>query len=107
LYDHETQGIGRFQNLVQDDIVDVASARAWDLISVNPQLAQPIPMRAHYLAGATLSLLAWSIENDLPLSPRHMAQYLTAPPGLHFSDATPLENVTSDGIAPASQAGLI
>jgi hypothetical protein len=29
-----------------------------------------------FFAGAVLSLLAWWLENDMPLSPHSMAQYL-------------------------------
>jgi AcrR family transcriptional regulator len=88
------EGIGRFQKQVKDYIVDVASTRVRDLTSANPQLAQPIVMHAHYVAGATLSLLAWWLENDLPLSPRHMAQYLMSPHGLPLSGPPPREKTS-------------
>jgi AcrR family transcriptional regulator len=83
------EGIGRFQNLVKNYIVEVASARAPHLTSANQLLTRPIAMHAHYVAGATLSLLAWWLANDLPFSPRQMAQYLMSPHGLILSAPIP------------------
>jgi AcrR family transcriptional regulator len=88
------EGVGRFQKLVKDYIIDVASTWVRDLTSANSQPAQPIVMHAHYVAGATLSLLAWWLENNLPLSPRHMAQYLMSPHGLLRSGPAPLEKTS-------------
>ena len=85
-------GIGRFQNLIKNYIVDVASARARDLTSANQP--RQIEMHAHVVAGATLGLLAWWIENDLPFSPRQMAQYLMAPHGMLVSAPAPLEKTS-------------
>jgi hypothetical protein len=88
------EGIARFQRVVKDYIVDVASARARNLTAANQQLAQPITLHAHYVAGATLSVLAWWIENDRPLSPRQMAEYLISPHGLLVSAPTPVEKTS-------------
>jgi hypothetical protein len=38
----------------------------------------PLAMHVQFFSGAVLSLLAWWLENDLPLSPYQMAQYLLA-----------------------------
>jgi AcrR family transcriptional regulator len=86
------EGTGRFRNLIKEYIVDVASARARDLTSANQP--RQIEMHAHFVAGATLSLLAWWIENDLPFSPRQMAQYLMSPHGMLVSAPTPQEKTS-------------
>jgi hypothetical protein len=41
----------------------------------------PIAMHVHFVAGATLSLLAWWLEHDMPFTPHQMAQYLLSPHG--------------------------
>jgi hypothetical protein len=33
-------------------------------------------MHVQFFAGAVLSVLAWWLEHDMPLSPQQMAQYL-------------------------------
>ncbi len=70
------EGIGRFQKLVKDYIAEQASAKVCELTPANQHLAVPSAMHVQFFAGAFLSLLAWWLENDMPLSPHHMAQYL-------------------------------
>ncbi len=72
-------GVGRFQKLIKEYIAELASARARELPAAGQHLSVPPDMHAHFVAGAALSLLAWWIENDMPLSPRQMAQYLLSP----------------------------
>jgi len=67
------EGIGRFQKLVKEYIAEQASA--------NQHFAVPPAMHVQFFAGAVLSLLAWWLENDMPLSPHHMAQYLLSVSG--------------------------
>jgi hypothetical protein len=52
-------------------------------------------MHAQFVAGAAVSLLAWWLENDMPLSPHQMAQYLLAPHGLSATAAPPRELPTA------------
>lgn len=70
------EGIGRFQKLIKEYIAEQVSTnvRAWP--PANQPLAVPLAMHAHFVAGAFLGLLAWWLENGMPLSPHHMAQYL-------------------------------
>ena len=70
------EGVGRFQKLIKDYIVEQASAAmpAWG--SHHQQVAAPLEMQVHFFAGAVLSLLAWWLENGMPLTPHQMAQYL-------------------------------
>jgi len=70
------EGIGRFQKLVKDYIAEVAEAKVRESPAANQRLAVPLAMHVQFLAGAILGLLAWWLENDMPLSPHHMAQYL-------------------------------
>ena len=70
------EGIGRFQKLVKDYIAEVAEAKVRELTPANEHLTVPLAMHVQFVAGAVLSLLAWWLENDMPLSPRSMAQYL-------------------------------
>ncbi|HEY7834158.1 MAG TPA: TetR/AcrR family transcriptional regulator C-terminal domain-containing protein [Ktedonobacterales bacterium] len=83
------EGIGRFQKLVKDYIVDIATgngresasgAHAATRTSAIPA-AIAAEMHAHVVAGAALSLVGWWLEHDMPLTPRQMAQYLLAPHG--------------------------
>ena len=75
------EGIGRFQKLLKEYIAEVVSAKVHELPHANQHFAVPIDMHAHFVAGATLSLLAWWLENDMPFTPHQMAQYLLSPHG--------------------------
>ena len=70
------EGIGRFQKLVKDYLVEQGEAKMRELTPPNQQLAVPPAMYVQYLAGAVISTLAWWLEHDMPHSPQHMAQYL-------------------------------
>ncbi len=79
------EGIGRFQKLVKDYIAEQALAKVRELTPANQHFAVPPAMHVQFFAGAFLSLLAWWLENDMPLSPHHMAQYLLAVSGTSSS----------------------
>jgi AcrR family transcriptional regulator len=81
------EGVGRFQQLIKEHVADVASASVRTLPQVKQQLAVPLAMHAQFVAGAAVSLLTWWLENDMPLSPRQMAQYLLSP---HSTTPAPL-----------------
>jgi len=70
------EGISRFQKLVKDYIAEVAEAKVRELTPTNHSFAVPPAMHVQFVAGAVLSLLTWWLENDMPLSPNQMAQYL-------------------------------
>jgi len=76
------EGVSPFQNMLKQHILSVVSANTRELSPDRLQPAVPPAMHAQFVAGATLSLLAWWLENDMPLSPRQMAQYLLAPHGV-------------------------
>jgi AcrR family transcriptional regulator len=73
------EGIGRFQKLLKQYIAEVIAAKGHVLPQTNQHFAVPIDMHAHYIAGATLSLMAWWLEHDMPFTPHQMAQYLLSP----------------------------
>ena len=73
------EGIGRFQRLVKEYITEMVSAKVHELPATNQHFTVPIDMHAHFVAGSTLSLLAWWLENDMPFTPHQMAQYLLSP----------------------------
>jgi hypothetical protein len=75
------EGVGRFQKLVKEYVAEVVAAKVPELPPGNQHLAVPLDMHAHYIAGAALSLMAWWLEHDMPLSPHQMAQYLFSPHG--------------------------
>lgn len=81
------EGVGRFQKLLKEYIAELASAKARELPPASPPLTVPIAMHAQFVAGAAVSLLAWWLENDMPLSPHQMAQYLLSPHGTAASAA--------------------
>lgn len=72
------EGNSRFQKRIKDYVVEVAETRLREAPPANQKPAMPLAMHAHFLAGAVLSLLAWWLENDMPLSPHQMARYLLA-----------------------------
>jgi AcrR family transcriptional regulator len=79
------EGIGRFQKLVKDYIAEQALAKVRELPPANQHFAFPPAMQVHFFAGAFLSLLAWWLENDMPLSPHQMAQYVLSVAGTSSS----------------------
>lgn len=85
------QGVGRFQKLVKEYIVEVASAKMRELAPAKKHVTIPIAMHVQFFAGAVLSLLAWWLENDMPFSPHQMAQYL-----LSFHSALPASTTMHD-----------
>jgi tetracycline repressor-like protein len=72
------EGIGRFQKLVKDYIAEVVETRGSVLLPAQQSSSLPLDMHVQFFAGAVLSLLAWWLENDMPLTPHQMAQYLLA-----------------------------
>ncbi|GHO47780.1 TetR/AcrR family transcriptional regulator [Ktedonospora formicarum] len=70
------EGIGRFQELIKKYVAEVALVKLHKLAPANESFTFPLAMQVQCFAGAVLSLLAWWLENDMPLSPHHMAQYL-------------------------------
>ena len=48
------------------------------MISAHQPSWAPLAMHVQFFSGAVLSLLAWWLENDMPLSSYQMAQYLLA-----------------------------
>jgi AcrR family transcriptional regulator len=81
------EGIGRFQKLMKEYIAEVVADKMPELPPSNQHFAVPIDMHAHYIAGATLSLMAWWLEHDMPFTPHQMAQYLLSPHGTLASPA--------------------
>jgi len=72
------KGIGSFQKLFKDYLVKQAEIKIRAFTSNKKQPPFPPAFHAHYLAGAVISTLAWWLENGMPYSPHHMAQYLLA-----------------------------
>ncbi len=75
------EGVGRFQNLVKDYIAEVAMTQAHGLHAGGIQPGLPLEMHARFVSGGALSLLAWWLDHDMPLTPFQMAQFLMAPNG--------------------------
>jgi AcrR family transcriptional regulator len=76
------EGNGRFQKLVKDYIADVVQDKLGAVMAAHEGSIVPDAMRVQFLAGGVLSLLAWWLENDMPLSSYQMARYLLS---LHTS----------------------
>lgn len=72
------EGVVRFQLMVKDYVAEVVESRAAGMIAAHQPAWAPLAMHVQFFSGAVLSLLAWWLENDMPLSPRQMAQYLLA-----------------------------
>jgi AcrR family transcriptional regulator len=72
------EGVARFQQMVKNYVAKVVQTRAAGVIPPSESRGIPLEMHVQFFAGAVLSLLTWWLENDMPLSPRQMAQYLLA-----------------------------
>src|SRR6516165_6206151 len=88
------EGIGHFQKLLREYIAEVVSTKVGELPQANQHFAVPLDMHAHFVSGATLSLLAWWLEHDMPFSPHQMAQYLLSPHGGLSSSSCALGGTT-------------
>ncbi|HEY7092720.1 MAG TPA: TetR/AcrR family transcriptional regulator C-terminal domain-containing protein [Ktedonobacterales bacterium] len=76
------EGVARFQRLIKDYVAEVVEAQAASVIAAHQPAWAPLAMHVQFFSGAVLSLLAWWLENDLPLTPYQMAQYLLARHGV-------------------------
>ncbi len=70
------EGIGEFQKLVKEYLVEQGEAKVREFTRADQHLAVPPAMYVQYVAGAVISTLAWWLEHDMPHSPGRMAQYL-------------------------------
>jgi len=70
------EGVARFQRLVKDYVAEVVETRAAGVIAAHQPAWAPLAMHVQFFSGAVLSLLAWWLENEMPLTPYQMAQYL-------------------------------
>jgi AcrR family transcriptional regulator len=81
------EGVARFQRLVKDYVAEVVETRAADVIAAHQPSWAPLAMHVQFFSGAVLSLLAWWLENEMPLTPYQMAQYLLARHGAAIDPA--------------------
>lgn len=70
------EGIGRFQKLVKEYIIEMTEANTSALTRTHQHLDVPVAMQMQFLAGAVISTLAWWLENGMPHAPQQMARYL-------------------------------
>lgn len=72
------EGVSSFQKMIKEYIAEVAGDQLREVATIQ-HLSPFLPaMQVQCFAGAVLSLLAWWLENDMPLAPRAMAHYLLA-----------------------------
>lgn len=81
------EGNGRFQKLVKDYVADVADDKLGAVVATQQRANVAAAMRVQFLAGGVLSLLAWWLEKDMPLSSYQMARYL-----LSLHDSLPIHS---------------
>ena len=72
-------GVHRFQQLLRDSIVEFASTRRTESPHTGQAMNLPLSLHAQFIAGGTLSVLAWWLEQGRPFSPHQMAGYLVQP----------------------------
>ncbi|HEV2235566.1 MAG TPA: TetR/AcrR family transcriptional regulator C-terminal domain-containing protein [Ktedonobacterales bacterium] len=72
------EGVSQFQRWIKDYVAEVVGARAGRLTLATDHAAFPLAMYVQFLAGGFLSLVTWWLEQNLPLSPHQMAQFLLA-----------------------------
>ncbi len=69
-------GVDRFQKLVKEYITEHLERKMNVVPSIAYQpLKVPPAIHAQFVSGALISILAWWLENDMPLSPQQMAHY--------------------------------
>ncbi len=66
-------GISRFQKLVKEYITEHTQVKISTLPLVDQSLVVPPAVQAQFFAGALISILAWWLENDMPLTPKQVA----------------------------------
>ena len=76
------EGIGPFERQIKAYVVGALSARLHEGAPIGSRPPIPTEMHIQFMAGAAISVLAWWLDNDMPLSPLQMAQYLLSPHGL-------------------------
>jgi AcrR family transcriptional regulator len=76
------EGVPRFQRLIKNYVADVVETRAAITPAAHQPAWAPLAMHVQFFSGAVLSLLAWWLENEMPLTPYQMAQYLLARHGV-------------------------
>jgi AcrR family transcriptional regulator len=72
-------GVHRFEQLLRDSIVEFASKQPADSPHARRRSSVPLSLHAQFMAGGTLSVLGWWLEEGKPFSPREMAGYLVQP----------------------------
>lgn len=80
------EAVGPLEKMLKKYIVETVLSRTHDLFPAGQMPEPTASMHAHFVAGAALSVMAWWLDHDLPLSSRQMAAYLISPHGV-FPDA--------------------
>lgn len=73
------EGVPRFQKLLRDAILAVASSGGHDGPRAGEGPDVPLSLHAQLMAGAAVSALAWWLEHGRPYTPRQMAGFLVSP----------------------------
>jgi AcrR family transcriptional regulator len=78
-------GINQFHRWVKDYLAEVAATRMGASLPTGDRRGPFVAMRAQFLAGGVLSLLAWWLSEDMPFTPHQMAQFLASQQGTAIS----------------------
>ena len=65
--------ISLFQKLVKEYITEHTEVKISTFPPVDQSLVVPPAVQSQFFAGALISILAWWLENDLPLTPKQVA----------------------------------
>ena len=65
--------ISRFQKLVKDYITEHTQFKISKFPPVDQSLVVSPAVQSQFFAGALISILAWWLENDMPLTPKQVA----------------------------------
>jgi hypothetical protein len=71
--------VQRFQNLLRDSIVQFASGHGANSPEKAVNMKVRLRLHAQFMASATMSVLAWWLEEGQPFTPHQMAGYLVQP----------------------------
>lgn len=74
---------GRFQRMLKEYIVEAVLAKMTPT-RASQESQRATAMHAHFMAGAALSLLAWWLDEDMPLTPFEMARAMLSAPQAPF-----------------------
>lgn len=71
-----SKGVSSFQTWLRTSLAAYIETNMQRLAQKGQTFPAPLPLLAHFYAGAFLSTLVWWLSHDLPYTPEQMGQYM-------------------------------